>query len=309
MYRKIVVGWDATDAAHDALALAGMLRPADGTVTAACVYAEPQTAAQTARLGSAPSDGVATLERAEAVLADAQTAVGADAAWLETVAVSGRSVAHELHMLADNRGASLLTVGSSRHGSPGRVHAGGIGRRLLKGPPCTLAFPPKDFRRHARAPRIVAVAFDGSHQLAAVDEGAELARALGGALRLLCVVPALSRSARVMSEDDGYDWNEVSSRHRARFRQLLDQAAAGLSELPSTAQLLQGRPMPELLAEAAEGVDLFVIGAPASGALQRVLAGVTAGAVVSAPCPVLVIPAQRTTARSDSITALGLARA
>ncbi len=295
MYRKIVVGWDGTEAARDALALAGMLRAPDGTVTAACVYAEPGPPGRPAAQELAP-DGVGTRDHAEELLAVAQAAVPADTAWLETVAIRGRSAADGLCALADDRSASLLAVGSSRYGPPGQVHAGATGRRLLVGPPCPLAFSPKDFGQPPE-PRIVAVAFDGHHQLAAVYEGAELAESLGAALRLVCVMPALPRWARVVSEDDGYDWSEVHSHRLTEFRELLDQAALGLAKPPAAALLLEGRPVPEMLSEVGEGVDLFVIGRPASGALQRVLAGVTAGAIPSAPCPVLVIPGQRTEGR------------
>lgn len=285
MYSTIVVGWDASEGARDALALAALLRAPDGTAIAACVYHDEASGSPAAEdAGRQPVD-VATAERARELLA----ATGPNATWLETVAVSAASATDGLCALVTQRNASLLVIGSSRHARPGRVHTGCVGRSVLRHPPCAVALPPSGFRHHARAPRSVGVAFDGAHQLSAVSDAAALARSLTAGLHLLCVVPPLPTWARSAGESAGYEWDVISSQHRNHFRHLLDQATADLDDAPATARLLEGQPLANVLAAETQGLDLLVLGVPASGVLRRIFAGDTAGAVLSATCPVLVI--------------------
>lgn len=276
MDRNVVVGWDGTEGAHDALALAASLRPDEGSVTATWIYEDPDP------------------EIARELLGAARLAVGRDADWLETLARPGSLAATGLRTVVEDGGAWMLAVGSSRHGPRGRVHTGGVGRRLLKAPPCAVALPPRGFAQHPHALRRIAVAFDGSHQLAAVAEGAALAEAHGVSLHLSCVVPPMERWARSASDHQGYDWNALAAKRHERFQSLLDEAVASLATPPGSAQLLEGRPLPDLLATAAAGADLMVLGPPGTGALERTIAGVTAGELLSAACPVLVV-SDRTT--------------
>lgn len=267
----VIVGWDGTEGAHDALALAALLRPPEASVTATWIYEDHDP------------------EIGRELLAAARFAAGPDVDWLETLARPGTLTASGLRAVVEDGESWLLTVGSSRHGPRGRVHTGGVGRRLLKSPPCAVALPPRGFAQHPRALRRIAVAFDGSHQLAAVAEGAALAEAHGVELHVSCVVPPMERWARNASDHLGYDWDAFGARRRERFQALLDEAVAGLPTPPGSAQLLEGRPLPELLASAAACADLLVLGPPGSGALERTIAGVTAGEVLSAACPVLVV--------------------
>jgi nucleotide-binding universal stress UspA family protein len=288
MYSTIIVGWDASEGARDALALAATLRAPDGTVIAACIYDDEASGSPAAEDAERQPDDVATAERAHELLAEA----GPDAAWLGTVAVAAASATDGLGALVTQRDASLLVIGSSRHARPGRVHTGCVGRSVLRHPPCAVALPPKSFHHHARAPRRVGVAFDGSHQLSAVPEAAALASSLSAGLHLLCVVPPLATWARSAGEFAGYEWDVIASQYHDHFRQLLDQALADLDDAPATARLVEDQPLSKVLADEAHGLDLLVLGVPASGALRRIFAGDTTGAVLSATCPVLMIADQ-----------------
>jgi nucleotide-binding universal stress UspA family protein len=125
-----------------------------------------------------------------------------------------------------------------------------------------------------------------------VAEAAALARSLTAGLHLLCVVPPLASWARSAGEFTGYEWDATSTQYHDHFHQLLDQAIADLDDTPETARLVEDQPLSRTLAGAAQGLDLLVLGVPASGALRRIFAGDTAGAVLSATCPVLVIADQ-----------------
>jgi nucleotide-binding universal stress UspA family protein len=279
MHQDIIVGWDGSEGARDALALARLLHAGDGAITAAYVHSTP---------GSEPCAGLPAPEQASAILAEARAMAETDRQEIATEAVESIAAADGLIALAGAREASLLVLGSSRHGPEGRVHTGGVGRRLIGAPPCALALPPRGFHKRAHRADCVAVVFDGAHQLRAVTEAAALARSVGAGLRVFCVVPELARWARDAGDHAGYAWENVSRQHHDHYRDLLEQAVADLDPVPATARLVEGPFTPAALADTTRGVDLLVTGPPATGALERLVAGVAGGTVHSAQCPVLV---------------------
>ena len=115
MYWTIVVGWDDSEQARDALALARVLRAADGVVIAACVHPRPGP-------GGGRVRDRAVAESAEETLRGARAEVTEQ--WLDTRAVAGMSAAHGLHRLVEEEGADLVVVGSSRGGR----ERSGVGR-------------------------------------------------------------------------------------------------------------------------------------------------------------------------------------
>jgi len=72
----------------------------------------------------------------------------------------------------------------------------------------------------------------------------------------------------------------------------LHEAVAGLPpELRALPVYERGEPVEKLLAQAAEGMDLLVLGSRGFGPVLRLLIGSVAGEVIrDAPCPVLVMP-------------------
>jgi len=116
VYRKIIVGWDGTEQARDALALATRLRAPDGTVVAACVYPDPG--------GRARAGDRGIIDAAAETAAEARRNTQED--WLSTRAVPGHSPAHGLHVLIEHEGADLVVVGSSHRGELRQVMAGGV---------------------------------------------------------------------------------------------------------------------------------------------------------------------------------------
>jgi nucleotide-binding universal stress UspA family protein len=272
VYRNIVVGYDGSGEARDALALAGVLRARAGIVTAACVAADP--------------DGTGA-ERTLAPLCESADTPS----WLRTLRLAGG--AEDLPRVVHDTGADLLVLGSSGSGEPGRTHTGPVGRRLLFGSPCPVAVAPRGFRDRAAAPRMVKIAFKGEGEAAgAVDEGVRLARSLGASVRVLCLVPPPPVWALGAGADAGYSRDHVEQHHLSAFGHLLPEAMALVpSGVPAEGQLLEGPPATALRRELERGGDLLVMASPGVRPAAGVRPGRTAiGVMRSCPCPVLLTP-------------------
>lgn len=272
MHGSVIVGWDGTAEAHDALALADALFPVSGAETAVHVYDDATGAARA-------FDGLV-------------------APGVERLAIAGRSVAHTLHTVVAERGADMLVVGSTSSGVDGRVRTGPVGEQLTDAPHCPVAIAPKGYRSHAHRLADVSVVFDAQAQVAScADEGAALAVALGADLSLVCVMPPLEQWARDSGEDVGRCWSDVTRRRRLEFERILVGAARRVGVPASRVRVLDGRPLELLVEEAGEGADLLVTSAPPCGALHRVLLGGQAAALRAVPVPVVVVPCPLSPAR------------
>ena len=274
MYRSIVVAYDASDEARDALSLASVLRDREGVVTAVC----------------APSDlPAASVERAFARLGE-----GADTApWLRTHSLGAGVGAEGLVRFVDETGADLFVLGSSHGSEAGRTLTGPVGRRLLSGCRSPVAVAPKGYRGRTADPSVVAIAFEAEGEAAsAVQEGVRLALSLGAAARLLCVVPPLPPWALDAGVDAGYSRGDVEHHHLSSFGQLLEGAMAFVpAGMAAEGRLLEGRPATVILRELKRGLDLLVMASPGVRPVAGVRPGTTAIRVMrSCPCPVLLTP-------------------
>jgi nucleotide-binding universal stress UspA family protein len=301
MYRRIVVGYDGSERAKDALALAAQLRARDGVVIAGCVY--PATGP-----GRGKQLEPALAEVAGETLAEARKQF--DAEWLSLRPVLGHSPAHGLHVLSEDAEADLVVVGSSHRGDVGRVLAGSTGERLLNSSPCPVAVAPKGFASDAGTPRMIGVPFDGSQEAnTALREGAALASEFDATLKLVTVVPPLE----VFTDDARYHPHqadaEIEHYRREEFRRMLEDAAEPLpDELRAATVLLEGQAAAELVDEVGKGIDLLVMGSRNYGPIRRVMVGSTAIAVMRrSPCPVIVIPRGAATPTPDAASAAATA--
>jgi nucleotide-binding universal stress UspA family protein len=272
MYRNIIVGYDGSAEARDALALATVLRARGGMVTAACVPGDPDS-----------RGGARTL----APHGDSTESPP----WLRTLSLAGGS--ENLLRLVHDTGADLLVLGSSGSGEPGRTHTGPVGRRLLFGCHCPVAVAPRGLREVAAKPRTVTIAFGGEDEAAsAMDEGLRLARSLGAGVSLLCLVPPAPVWALGVGADAGYTRDDVEHHHLRACGHLLPEAMAQVPEgVPAEGRLLEGRPGDVLPRELEGGADLLVMASPGVRPTPGVRPGRTAIAVMrSCPCPVLLTP-------------------
>jgi nucleotide-binding universal stress UspA family protein len=138
--------------------------------------------------------------------------------------------------------------------------------------------------------RRILVAFDGSpHAQAALADANELARANGGRLTVIAVVPVPSVWVGAAGEVP-VDLGGVESPEQ-EFGSMLDRAVDTVpADVPVTKILRRGPAAPAILAEAQGGQhDLIVMGSRGRGELRSLLLGSVSHAVLRAsPVPVLV---------------------
>ena len=179
MYRKILVGYDDSDQAKDALALGKQLADATGAelVVAGVFVVRPMW-----------HGGIDPTIRDEEVIFARKLEAAANSVDAAAEPVPSTSPARGLHEIAEETNADLIVVGSTHRGRIGRVVAGTVGVALLHGAPCAVAIAPRGYRERAHEIRAIAVGFDGSAESGlALMAASELAAATGAKLKLISV--------------------------------------------------------------------------------------------------------------------------
>ena len=267
---QIVVGWDGTPAAADALAFAKVIRhAAGGSLTLAAV----------------PENDVDAQAVLDAAHADLPYGGGH-----RLVPLSHGPPADRLVELATALGASAIVLGpSSKHGP--RAALGSVAERVLHSSPCPVAVASPGFAHEAGAGlHVIGAAFDGSPEAwSALRCAEEIALHTGAALRIIGVLEPVSIAGGGVSSF--YAYAEPAELSRDRLHEQLDQAAAAVdSSLRPLPVLLRGDPAKEIAKQSA-ALDLLVMGSRASGPVRRVLVGSTSSRVTHAGAsPVLVVP-------------------
>jgi nucleotide-binding universal stress UspA family protein len=209
---------------------------------------------------------------------------------LTTLAVAGPSAAHVLHDLAEDRGAGLLVLGSSHHGTLGRIALGSTTDRLLHGAPCPIAIAPTGFAERMRGLDRVGAAFvDGEEGREALRAAAALASACGAELRAVTAIEpiAFHATSNFQTYDVSAHLEELRAHADARLRGALD----GLRpQVPSSSEVVLNSPV-TALEQLSHDVDVLVCGSRGYGPLGSVLlGGVSRRLVHRAACPVVVVP-------------------
>ena len=281
MYRKILVGYDDSDQAKDALALGKQLADATGAdlVAAGVFQFDPMWGGFDPHFREAEAEYARKIE-------EAAKSVGAEAE-----ATPSSSPARGLHELADEIGADLILVGSARHGRVGHILAGSVGVALLHGSPCAVGIAPRGYRDHS-ADRIasVAVGFDGSEESGlALMAATRLASETGAKLKL---VAAAEPPPIAMGKGGNAGWQELTEAIQEHTRKQLVKAREAVPDgIEVEASLITGAPVEALVNVAEAPGTLMVLGSRGYGPLRRVLLGSVATELVrSAPCPLIVIP-------------------
>ena len=222
MFRHIVVAFDGSDRAQDALALALRLRdPDDGHITLACALTG--RAWQPHRVHHVHDD---VPEEVGIMLAAARAKIPAGIHVALRAPVAS-SPARALTELAEDEHADLVVVASSRRTSDGRIHLERTAGRLLQGAPCAVAVAPSDLRTDEPFHH-VGIAYDGSPEAhVALGAGYAIAAASGAAVTLFHAQLALI---------DGGDGPAL--RTRLRSQRLLDEAADAAPECVNPRTLL-----------------------------------------------------------------------
>jgi nucleotide-binding universal stress UspA family protein len=284
MYRKILVGYDGSDQAQDALALGKDLSQATGAEL--CV-AGVSLIHPLLRGGTDPLDRegepefVAELERAaESVDAAARP-------------VASSSPARGLHELAAEIDADLIVVGSSRHGHLGQTLMGNVAVALMHGSPCAVGIAPRGYCGRAdRGISTVVVGYDGSREAKlALEDACELTRASGASLKLVSVAqpPEI-----VIGKSGGanYGWEAVKETVEEQVRAQLEEARGAVPDDVEVEPILaSGKPADELAESAMRAGSVLMLGSRAYGPLRRVLLGSVSRVLAdTAPAPLIVHP-------------------
>jgi nucleotide-binding universal stress UspA family protein len=268
MYGRIIVGYDGSPNAEDALRLGALLAKATGArLLIGYIYqAQPEWHGRDSEYRRELRDKVqAIFERARNSLPEGIS--------VDTESFASSVPAQGLKDLARSERDALLVLGPTHHGPIGRVVIGSVGEQLLEGAPCSVTVAPKDFhRRDDESLDTLGVAFDGSPESeVALRHGHELASVLEAELRALAVV-------------------KKGSKEEGKLKQALESAGKDVGAPAAELSALKGDPA-KALSKAAEELDLLITGSRGRGPVGgAVLGSVSAKLMRNAPCPVLIVP-------------------
>lgn len=283
MYRRILVGYDDSDQAKDALSLGKVLADAtDAELVVAGVFQfDPLWGGRDPAFQEEEAEYARKIERA------------AESVGAKPEAVPSSSAARGLHELAEEIEADLILVGSAHHGRLGQILAGSVGLALLHGSPCAVGIAPSGYRDHAEhGIAAVAVGCDGSAESGlALEEAVELAHGTGAKLKLVSVAePPPIVAGKGGGPNQG--WHELKKAIGEEMRERLRDARETVpKDMDADAILVSGDPVEALTNVATEPGTLLILGSRAYGPLRSVLLGSVSWKLArSAPCPLVVHP-------------------
>jgi nucleotide-binding universal stress UspA family protein len=284
----IVIGYDGSESAEDALALGLLLARTTGdrAIVAAIYPGEYEPG-----MGRVDAEWVSFMrEQANEQLARARRALPEDTA-TELRAVGSSSAARGLDKLAETERATLIVIGSTREAPLRRILLGSTGERLLHGAGCPVAVAPRGLRERSwgNLKRIGCAFVDTPDGHEALKGAAALAQRVGAQLQVYSVVGRISDFSPLAKTDSERAFSEEM---RTSFARALDAALAGLpDELDARGELLEGDPVDTLAALDDRDADLLVCGSRGYGPLRRVLLGGVATRLMRrAATPVIVVP-------------------
>ncbi len=293
--RRVLIGFDGSDGAKDAVELCRTIAAADAYVMVVNVLPYPGAPSETFRLLTddefpQPED---YFEPAASRLPGRE---------VKTFTYVGDSPARVFESLAIESNLDLIVVGSPHRGTIGRILSGSVGQALLHGAPVPVATAPHGYgSRPTEELRTIAVAYDGGEESEAALAYAEsIAKTTGGGLEILTVDrpanPVVGALTYTLSLPE--DVEQIQ-------RQALGQLDPSI---PLRRRTLNGETA-EAIADACEqGVDLLVVGSRGYGTIDRVLLGSTSTALIrKAPCPVLVVPRPAESSSETAATGTGTA--
>ena len=298
MFDRLIIGYDDSEQAEDALALGRDLGRAAGAELVVAGVAEYEGVIPPAGAGVAlpPSaETLASLRTAvERELAEPAERVGADPR-----ALVSTSAARGLEKIADRVG-DLIVVGSCHHGTAGRILAGSVGQRLLQGSPRAVAIAPRGYagRPQANALETVAVGFDGGAESElALEAATALAGKAGARLRIVGVVrPQSVVYGNGLGVGVAVD---LEAAMREAFEEQVGQALAKVGdEVTAEGGVLSGQPEQVL---GSVDADLVVVGSRRYGPVRSVLlGGVSLPLSRSSEVPLVVVPRGTEVAAADA---------
>ncbi|HET9676624.1 MAG TPA: universal stress protein [Solirubrobacterales bacterium] len=276
---KLLVGYDGSNGARDALKLARVVAEAAGAgVVVVTVLPCGPLPVPYALLDEEKE------EWAEPLFAEAKEHLGE--LEVETLAFGGGTPAGVINDLAEREGFASIVVGSPHRGAVGRTLIGSVANGLLHGAPCEVIVAPRDYASEDDWPfRTIAVAYDDTPEAkAALGRAEEIALACRSKIVIYTTsmppvfAAGAGRYVPTMFPDAG---------------SIVTGAVKAVDErLGATGRVLDGAPGPAIAAACEEaGADLLVAGSRGYGPAMRVMLGsVSTQLAHQAPCPLLVVP-------------------
>lgn len=288
---RYLVGLTADPGGRDALGLGRMLaRTGDVDLTVCIVLPEVWGHPSLARVDA--EYAAFLTQHADQAIAEAREYLG-ESVRAEYISTSAPSATEGLVAAATQADASLIVLGSARHGPHGRFTVGGITGELLHSAPVPVALAPRGYRPSSDARlRRVTCAFAGStRSRTAFDAAAQLSRRHGVPLRISTLVV---RDRQMYPSGVGYDAERLVAEQWRR--QALEAQERALAELPpevvAEAGVAGGRDWEDALDSLSwEDGEVLVVGSSRLGPVARVFLGSNSTKIVrSSPVPVVVIP-------------------
>lgn len=272
MYSDLIVGFDGSAPAYDALAFARRLALATG--------GRPRVVCVRSRGPIEP-----TLDAARALIGDVPG--------VRFESVVGTTAARGLCEAATSAEAALIVLGATHRSSLGAVVPGTTAEAVIHAARCAVAITPAGYAERAeRRPfGLVAAAIDGSGDTERVARmAAAIAESAGADLRLVSVVDAPPSDGLLSAGALAYG-SVVGARRGAAAAALARAASAAVGADIAIERRLCDGPLAEQIALETRAADLLVIGSRGLGSLGRVVLGAGTGRILrAAACPVLVIP-------------------
>jgi nucleotide-binding universal stress UspA family protein len=277
----VVVGYDGRREGRDALALAAELaRPLGEPLIVVSVYPSPEPGLDTR--------AEELRDMCERTAAEGVGELPEDVNSVP-IAVPGRSAAEGIYRLLEAERPDMVVIGSSHRGPIGQVLAGRVASRLLTASPCPVAVAPRGLAMQDEPVlREIGVGFDDTPESwNAVQRAAAIGVAVGGRLRIIHALQPVTAPPMAPEESE-----RLTRELRVRRERSLARAAASVSrDLHAETTIVVGDPVRVLEREAAEDLDLLVLGSRGYGPVRRVLLGGVSDSVVRrSPCPVIVVP-------------------
>jgi len=282
--KTIVVGFNASGEARDALALGEQLRKAVEGRLIVAVVDEFHIAYDYPAVSPELHEDFHKL-----VFAEAAEALGRDD--FERCTALG-SAPRGLIEIADGVDADAIVVGSTSRGALGRVLPGSVGERLLAGARCSVLVAPLGYAGEPQG-RIttIGIAYDGGAESRhALEVAGDLATTLDATLQIITVSPPVQVPVAVPDEITVLPPDYAQTLRKHFDRQLEDAVGAVRGKVGVEPVLIEGDPV-ESLVEQSDELDLLVLGSRGYGPIRRVLlGGVSAAVVRGSACPVMIVP-------------------
>jgi nucleotide-binding universal stress UspA family protein len=284
MFDKVIVGFDGSEHARDALALGAVLTAGGGELIVCCVH---HLESLSALLD--PTEPRLDRAAAERCAEEATGLVGSVAVKPVLIAAAGTAIAQQ--HTAKQQHADLIVLGSSHRGALGRMFVGSVTQETLHEVSCPVAVAPVGFQRHPTDARVACVAV--GHDVVeptpdALSVSVALCEQTGAELLLVAVAEdaAVADPARATMS-----YAAITEARLHAAEQVLAEALTSLPEsISATSEVRDGDPAEQLL-EVSRDADLLVLGSHGRGFVGRLIMGSVCDRVVrAAACAVLVVP-------------------